>query len=79
MGLDAGSIEKEGDLLIQVFTLQTNKFYRCLMLYNRCQSCDCKLWSNYAKTLGICPDCAEPDKPMQDLEDELESILDQQE
>ena len=48
-------------------------------MFNCCQRCALRLWSDYAKTLGVCPECEEPDKPLQDLEDDLESIFNQQE
>ena len=47
-------------------------------MFNYCQCCDARLWSSYAKNLGVCPECEEPDKPLQDLEDDLESIFNQQ-
>lgn len=46
-------------------------------MFNYCQHCATRLWSDYAKTLGDCPECEEPDKPLQDLEDDLESIFNQ--
>ena len=48
-------------------------------MFNCCQHCATRLWSDYAKKLGVCPECEEPDKPLQDLEDDLESIFNQQE
>lgn len=47
-------------------------------MFNYCQNCDARLWSDYAKKLETCPECEEPDKPLQDLEDELEFIFNQQ-
>ena len=49
------------------------------LMFNCCQCCDARLWSSYAKNLGVCPECEEPDKPLQDLEDDLESIFNQPE
>ena len=46
-----------------------------MLMFNCCQCCDARLWSSYAKNLGVCPECEEPDKPLQDLEDDLESIF----
>ena len=46
-----------------------------MLMFNCCQCCDARLWSSYAKNLGDCPECEEPDKPLQDLEDDLESIF----
>lgn len=48
-----------------------------MLMFNYCQCCDARLWSSYAKNLGVCPECEEPDKPLQDLEDDLESIFNQ--
>ena len=45
-------------------------------MLNYCQCCDARLWSDYAKTLGVCPECEEPDKPLQDLEDVLQDLED---
>ena len=44
-------------------------------MFNYCQCCDARLWSSYTKNLGVCPECEELDKPLQDLEDDLESIF----
>ena len=41
-------------------------------MFNYCQHCATRLWSDYAKTLRVCPECEEPDKPLQDLEEVLE-------
>ena len=46
-------------------------------MFNYCQHCATRLWSSYTKNLGVCPECEEPDKPLQDLEDDLESIFNQ--
>ncbi len=43
-------------------------------MFNYCQHCAARLWSDYAKNLGVCPECEEPDKPLQDLEDVLEDL-----
>ena len=43
-------------------------------MFNYCQHCATRLWSDYAKTLGVCPECEEPDKPLQDLEEVLEDL-----
>ena len=43
-------------------------------MLNYCQCCDARLWSDYAKNLGVCPECEEPDKPLQDLEEVLEDL-----
>jgi len=42
----------------------------------RCKDCDCTLWSDYDRKLGICPECEgqEEDEKL-DLEDELEILL----
>lgn len=47
-------------------------------MFNYCQCCDAKLWSDYSKQLGVCPECKDPDTETQDLESMLESALDQQ-
>ena len=41
----------------------------------RCKSCDCILWSNYAKAIEICPECEVEDEELLDIEDELEKLL----
>ncbi len=68
--------EKAKDVRILAYTLQLTNFNRCFM-FNYCQCCDARLWSSYTKNLGVCPECEEPDKPLQDLEDDLESIFNQ--
>lgn len=41
----------------------------------RCKSCDCILWSSYARAIGLCPECETEDEELLDLEDELEKLL----
>jgi len=42
----------------------------------RCKDCDCTLWSDYARKLGICQECGgqEEDERL-DLEDEIEKLF----
>ena len=39
-----------------------------------CQSCGSKLWSNFSKETGLCPDCVNDGEELQDLEDQLEAL-----
>lgn len=40
-----------------------------------CKGCGCKLWSDWSKTLGACPECADPEaEEWNDLEERLENI-----
>ena len=42
----------------------------------RCKDCDCALWSEYARELGVCPECeGQEEGERLDLEDELEILL----
>ena len=42
----------------------------------RCKDCDCVLWSEYARRLGVCPECGGQEETERlDLEDELEILL----
>lgn len=41
-----------------------------------CAECSAKLWSDYSKKLGVCPECKEPDKETEELEAMIESLLD---
>jgi hypothetical protein len=52
-------------------------------MYSRCKDCDCRLWSNEAKKIGLCPECfayennfEEADSGEEkDLEDRLDSVV----
>ena len=46
------------------------------ILIPRCKDCDCVLWSDYARKLGVCPECEgqEEDEKL-DLEDEIEKLF----
>lgn len=38
-----------------------------------CQSCDCTLWSDYSRKLGVCPECESQDEDdSTDLEERLD-------
>jgi len=41
---------------------------------DHCQNCAAKLWSDYSKQLGVCPECESPDTAHGDLEDMLEFV-----
>lgn len=41
----------------------------------RCKKCDCVLFSNYYRSLGVCPECREEDTEPKDLEERLENSL----
>ena len=42
----------------------------------RCKDCDCVLWSDYARKLGICPECEGQDEDEKlNLEDEIEKLF----
>ena len=46
------------------------------MEYQRCQECDCKLWSNHAKVCGLCPECENVDySDNAELENKLDNLL----
>lgn len=40
----------------------------------RCKDCDCALWSEYARKLGVCPECEGQEEHL-DLEGNLEILL----
>lgn len=42
----------------------------------RCKDCDCTLWSDYARKLGVCTECEGQEEDEQlDLEEKLEILL----
>lgn len=41
----------------------------------RCKDCDCALWSDYARKLGVCPECEGEEDEQLDLEEKLEIFL----
>jgi hypothetical protein len=41
-------------------------------MLNECKHCTAKLWSNFSKESGTCPDCLSDDPPFVELEDVLE-------
>lgn len=46
------------------------------MIRVECTECGCKLWSDHAKSIKLCPECeSEPPIDMLDLEDQLEELL----
>lgn len=45
-------------------------------MFMNCVFCECKLWSNYSKSKGQCPDCEAPDAEQpESLEESLENIF----
>ena len=45
------------------------------ILIPRCKDCDCILWSDYARKLGVCPECEGQEDEKLDLEDEIEKLF----
>lgn len=39
-----------------------------------CKECSCRLWSNYSKQVGVCPECKQ-DEDLKDLEEVLDVLL----
>lgn len=44
-------------------------------MFNFCKNCDCKLWSNYSKQIGECPECRKSDSELDNLEDQFNELL----
>lgn len=44
-------------------------------MFDFCNECSGRLWSNYSKQVGVCPECKPGGEDLKDLEEILDELL----